>query len=107
MIPSQAGYIYYQVDNQNFRTRHRSGRFSWEDQVDPTPGPYVDEPFLRKVQAFRQRMWVGQSGRSMRIASCSAWLLNLLRRELGHDFFDHDRLRLVLQIVHGWLTFDE
>lgn len=109
-IPSRLGLTAYRV------TSHRPGsgfnhpsmwRISWVDPDEPPENfPVSSDRFLGRVDAFRRRMWGNREGYYRTRSNIARWLLDILRRELEHDFFDHDRLRLVMGILSSLLHSD-
>ncbi|OAV94815.1 hypothetical protein PTTG_26889, partial [Puccinia triticina 1-1 BBBD Race 1] len=101
-VPSRFGLVAYRVRSQ--RSQQRSVhpgtlRISWGNPELPENCRVISDIFLQRVEAFVQRMWANQEGYERFESSGARWLLDVLRRELGHDFFDHQRLRLVMEKV--------
>ncbi|KAA1067238.1 hypothetical protein PGTUg99_028674 [Puccinia graminis f. sp. tritici] len=108
-VPSRFGLVAYRVTSQRSRLRSLhlgTFRISWGDPEVPENSRVISDHFLQRVEAFTQRMWGNQAAHERFESSCARWLLGLLRRELGHDFFDHDRLHLVMEKVVALLHSD-
>ncbi|KNZ53189.1 hypothetical protein VP01_3312g4 [Puccinia sorghi] len=109
-LPSESGMMAYRVRSQRTgpeREHPGMWRISWEDPSEPAQDLRIQSAdFLRRVNAFRQRMWGNQLGCERAGSSSARWLLHLLRHEFRHTFFDHARLRLVIEILVSLLHSD-
>ncbi|KAH9454378.1 hypothetical protein MJO28_007375 [Puccinia striiformis f. sp. tritici] len=109
-VPSRFGLMAFKVTSRRtgaLAIRPSMWRISWGDPEVPESSRVISEHLIQRVEAFTQRMWGNQGGYLREHSSGAGWLLDVLRREFRHNFFDHQRLHLVIEIIVSLLNSDE
>ncbi|MBW0468347.1 hypothetical protein O181_008062 [Austropuccinia psidii MF-1] len=105
-LPSEEGYEVLTVFENYlsfgpYRTITREFQRAWKTEGLPAPSRIISFPMIRGMKAFKKRIWEEDSSAVAYQSNCAIWLLSVLSGELQHDFFDCDRVLLVIRLVLG------